>query len=63
MAVYSVCRTPLTSGEAEVHWEETSKSTREARRGMDPSTYTKIKEITSGMAYFQQGYATTCKDS
>jgi len=42
--------------------KETSRSTREARRGMDPSTYTQIKEITSGKAFFQQGFAATCKD-
>ena len=55
-------RTSLTLGEADVLWEETSESTREAQRGMGPSTYTQIKEITSGRAYFQQGYVATCKD-
>ena len=42
--------------------EETDKSTGEAWRGMDPSTYTRIAEITSGRAIFQQGLAATCKD-
>jgi len=29
---------------------------------MGPSTYTRIAEIMSGRAIFQQGLATTCKD-
>ena len=49
-------------GEADVLWEETVKRTREAWRGMGLSTYTKIVEITSGRANFQQGLLTTCKD-
>ena len=35
---------------------------RGARRGMGPSTYARIAEITSGRAIAQQGLATTCKD-
>jgi hypothetical protein len=31
-------------------------------RGRDPSTHTKIAEITSGRALFQQGLVATCKD-
>ncbi len=29
---------------------------------MDPSAYTKIVEIMSGKAIYQQGLVTTCKD-
>jgi hypothetical protein len=32
------------------------------RRGKGPSTYTRIAEIMSGRAIYQQGLATTCKD-
>jgi len=35
---------------------------RGVRRGMGPSTYARIAEITSGRAIAQQGLATTCKD-
>jgi len=34
-----------------------------AQRGIGPSAYTRIAEIMSGRANFQQGFATTCKDS
>ncbi len=62
MTAFLARRTPLTEGEADVLWEETSISTREARRGMGPSTYIQIKEITSGKVYFQQGRTATCED-
>ena len=38
------------------------KCTQRTRRGMDPSAYTKIVEIMSGKAIYQQGLVTTCKD-
>ena len=43
-------------------WEETDQSTAQSWRGKDPSTYTRIAEITSGRSIFQQGLAATCKD-
>jgi hypothetical protein len=39
-----------------------TKSTVGSWRGMDPSAHTKIAEITSGKAIFQQGLAATCED-
>ncbi|MCP4667584.1 MAG: hypothetical protein GY849_14605 [Deltaproteobacteria bacterium] len=57
-----MCRTSDPCGEAVVPWEETSECTRETLRGTGPSTYTKIVEIMSGRANFQQGLTTTCKD-
>ncbi len=38
------------------------RSTEGAQRGTGPSSYTRIAEITSGRAIYQQGLATTCKD-
>jgi hypothetical protein len=38
-----------------------TKSTVGSWRGTDPSAHTKIAEITSGRAMFQQGLAATCK--
>jgi len=38
------------------------RSTEGALRGTGPSAYTRIAEITSGRAIYQQGLATTCKD-
>jgi hypothetical protein len=56
------CRTRHPWGEAEALREETSMRTEGALRGMGPSTYTRIAEITPGRAISQQGLATTCKD-
>ena len=56
-------RTCLDWGEADVFREETSERTGEARRGTGPCIHIKIKEITSGKANSQQGYASTCKDT
>ncbi|MCP5005600.1 MAG: hypothetical protein GY941_16940 [Planctomycetes bacterium] len=39
-----------------------TKSTVGSWRGTDPSTDTKIAEITSGRAILQQGLAATCND-
>jgi hypothetical protein len=57
------CETTTFYGEAVAYREETSNSTDGASRGTGPSTCTKIAEIMSGSAYFQQGRAATCKDS
>ena len=43
----------------EKEWAQASKKT---RRGMGPSAYARIAEITLGRAISQQGLATTCKD-
>ena len=48
--------------EADDFREETGKCTGREWRGMGPSTYTRIAEITSGGTIFQQGLAATCKD-
>ena len=53
-------RTFLDLGEAVVVREETRESTGQAWRGTGPSAHIKIKEITSGRANSQQGYAATC---
>jgi len=55
-------RTRLTWGETGVLGEEADVCSQGARRGMGPSTYARIAEITSGRAISQQGLARTCKD-
>jgi hypothetical protein len=55
-------RFSLVEGEADAEWEETDEGTAQSWRGRDPSTYTRIVEITSGKAISQQGLAATCKD-
>ena len=57
-----MCRTCSYEREASISEEEVGISTQKTRRGMDPSTYTKIIEIMSGKTVFQQGFVTTCKD-
>ena len=53
----------MFDGKAEVLWEETGKRTTEAA-GVGVQTRGEgFAEITSGRASFQQGFATTCKDS
>jgi hypothetical protein len=59
---HSVSRTCTSLGEAVVSREETSACTWRSLRGMDPSTYAKTAEITSGRAHAQQGFTATCKD-
>jgi hypothetical protein len=58
----SARRTRLPWGEAGVLGEEADKRSRGARRGMGPSTCTRVAEIMSGRAIAQQGLVTTCKD-
>jgi hypothetical protein len=58
----SMSRSSYTLGEADAEREETDESTVQSWRGTDPSAYTRIAEITSGRAIFQQGIAATCKD-
>jgi len=60
----SLCAEPLTS------WVRPKSSVEKkpgengrAWRGIGPSTHTRIMEITSGRAVYQQGLAATCKDS
>ena len=55
-------RTRLDWGETGVLGEEADVCSRGARRGRGPSTHTRIVEIMSGRATFQQGLARTCKD-
>ena len=57
-----VRRTRFSWREVGVVGEEVGKRTRRARRGMGPSAYARIAEITSGRAISQQGLVTTCKD-
>jgi hypothetical protein len=56
-------RTCHSGREADAPREETGNCTGETRRGMGPSTYARIVEITSGTTTLQQGLAATCKDS
>ena len=42
--------------------KEMDVSNRGTRRGMGPSTYTRVAEIMSGRTVSQQGLAATCKD-
>jgi hypothetical protein len=58
----SARRTRFPWGEAGVLGQEADKCSRGARRGMGPSTCTRVAEIMSGRAIAQQGLATTCKD-
>ena len=58
----SARRTRFPWGEAGVLGEGMDKCSRGARRGMGPSTCTRVAEIMSGRAIAQQGLATTCKD-
>ncbi len=58
----SARRTRFPWGEAGVLGEGMDKCSRGARRGMGPSTCTRVAEIMSGRATRQQGLATTCKD-
>ncbi len=58
----SARRTRFPWGEAGVLGEGMDKCSRGARRGMGPSTCTRVAEIMSGRAIPQQGLATTCKD-
>ena len=48
--------------EADVSREETGECTGRKWRGMGPSTFTRIAEITSGSTNYQQGLAATCED-
>lgn len=58
----SARRTRFPWGETGVLGEGTDACSRGARRGMGPSAYARVAEITSGRAISQQGLATTCKD-
>ena len=58
----SARRTRFPWGEAGVLGEGMDKCSRGARRGMGPSTCTRVAEIMSGRAIRQQGLARTCKD-
>jgi hypothetical protein len=58
----SARRTRFPWGETGVLGEATDKSSRGAWRGMGPSTYARVAEITSGRAISQQGLTATCKD-
>jgi hypothetical protein len=59
---FSASRTFFLWGETGVLGEETDECNRGKRRGMGPSTYTRVMEITSGGTISQQGLAATCKD-
>ena len=58
----SARRTRFQWGETGVLGEATDRSSREVWRGMGPSTYARVAEITSGRAISQQGLTATCKD-
>lgn len=58
----SARRTRFPWGETGVLGQVTDKSSRGAWRGMGPSTYARVAEITSGRAITQQGPTATCKD-
>jgi hypothetical protein len=58
----SARRTRFPWGETVVLGEVADKCNRGAWRGMGPSTYTRVAEITSGRAISQQGLVATCKD-
>src|SRR5690625_2485747 len=55
-------RTRFPWGKTGVVGQATDMSSQGARRGMGPSTYARIVEITSGRAISQQGLTATCKD-
>ena len=57
-----VRRTRFPWGEAGVLGEGMDERSQGARRGMGPSTCTRVAEIMSGKAISQQGLAATCKD-
>jgi len=59
---FSASRTFFLWGETGVLGEETDECNRGKRRGIGPSTYTRVMEITSGGTISQQGLAATCKD-
>ena len=58
----SARRTRFPWGETGVLGEATDKGSRGVWRGMGPSTYARVAEITSGRAISQQGLTATCKD-
>lgn len=58
----SARQTHFPWGETGVLGQATDKCSRGARRGMDPSTYARVVEITSGRTISQQGLVATCKD-
>ena len=58
----SARRTRFPWGETGVLGEATDTSSRGVWRGMGPSTYARVAEITSGRAISQQGLTATCKD-
>jgi len=58
----SARRTRFPWGETGVLGEATDICNRGAWRGMGPSTYARVAEITSGRAISQQGLTATCKD-
>src|SRR6476620_4471201 len=58
----SARRTRFPWGQTGVLGQVTDKSSRGAWRGMGPSTYARVAEITSGRAITQQGLTATCKD-
>src|SRR5262249_7405289 len=55
-------RTLFPWGETGVLGEGTDRCSQGARRGMDPSTYARVVEITSGRTISQQGLVATCKE-
>ena len=58
----SARRTRFPWGETGVLGQATDTSSRGVWRGMGPSTYARVAEITSGRAITQQGLTATCKD-
>ena len=58
----SARRTRFPWGETGVLGQVTDKSSRGAWRGMGPSTYARVAELTSGRSHSQQGLTATCKD-
>ena len=58
----SARRTRFPWGETGVLGQGTDTSSQGAWRGMGPSTYARVAEITSGRAISQQGLTATCKD-
>ncbi len=58
----SARRTHFPWGETGVLGQGTDNRSRGARRGMDPSTYARVVEITSGRTISQQGLVATCMD-
>jgi hypothetical protein len=58
----SARRTRFPWGETGVLGEATDVRSQGVRRGMGPSAYARVVEITSGRAISQQGLTATCKD-